>query len=353
MKITLDVRFMMLALLVLALAWALRAAGDVLLPFLIAGFLAVILEPLTRRFCKWGAPRSLAALVSTLLAVLVIAGPIVAITPIVIIEGRDLVARLPTLIDNAFVATGQIAAAMGLDLPDMTLEGLTGEGNPARAIGSRIAGSVTGAISGVLLTFLTPVALFFFLKDWPGISKTISSLPPRRYSDELRRIVREINLQLSRYVRGQSLVILIQAIYHAAALAALGLNYSVAIGILTGLSAIIPVVGNLIMFALAMLVAVSQFDTIWPILGVIAVYGTAQILETVWLSPNLVGGQMRLHPLWIMAGLLIGGALFGFLGALLALPMVAVGSVVAKHAVEGWKSSEFYKKPDPPKVKSG
>jgi len=352
MKLTLDVRFLMLVLIVLALAWALRAAGDVLLPFLIAGFLAVILEPLTRRFCKWGAPRFLAALISTLLAVLIIAGPIVAITPIVVIEGRDLIARLPTLIDNAFISAGQFAAAMGLELPDMTLEELTGEDNPARAIGSRIAGSVTGAISGLLLTFLTPVALFFFLKDWPGISKTISSLPPRRYSDELRRIVREINLQLSRYVRGQSLVILIQAVYHAAALAALGLNYSVAIGILTGLSAIIPVVGNLVMFTLAMLVAVSQYETIWPILGVIAVFGIAQILETVWLSPNLVGGQMKLHPLWIMGGLLVGGALFGFLGALLALPMVAVGSVVAKHAVDLWKSSEFYKKPDPPKAKS-
>ncbi|WP_394692477.1 AI-2E family transporter [Hyphobacterium sp.] len=353
MKLTLDARFLVLALLVLALAWALRAAGDVVLPFLIAGFLAVILEPLTLRFCKWGVPRYVAALLSTLLAVLVIAGPIVAITPIVIIEGRDLVSRLPSLVDNALTAAGQIAISMGLELPDLTLEELTGESNPAQAIGSRIAGSVSGALSALLLTFLTPVALFFFLKDWPGISKAVSDLPPRRYSDELRRLVREINLQLSRYVRGQSLVILIQAIYHAAALAVLGLNYSVAIGILTGLSAIIPVVGNLVMFSLAMLVAISQFDSIWPILGVMAVYGTAQILETVWLAPNLVGSQLKLHPLWVMAGLLIGGALFGFLGALLALPMVAVGSVIAKHAVEFWKSSEFYKKPDPPKAKSG
>lgn len=350
MKLTLDARFAVLVLLVLALAWALRAAGDVLLPFLIAGFLAVILEPLTRRFCKWGASRLVAALISTLLAVLVIAGPIVAITPIVIIEGQDLIARVPTLIDNALETTSRLAASFGLALPDLTMEGLTGENNPAQAIGSRIAGSITGALSGVLLTFLTPVALFFFLKDWPGISKTLRDLPPRRFSDELRRIVREINLQLSRYVRGQSLVILVQAIYHAAALAALGLNYSVAIGILTGLSAIIPVVGNLVMFSLAMLVAISQYDSMWPILGVIAIYGIAQILETVWLSPKLVGGQLKLHPLWIMAGLLVGGALFGFLGALLALPMVAISSVVAKHAVHAWKDSDFYKKPDPPRA---
>lgn len=353
MKLTLDARFLVLVLLVLALAWALRAAGDVLLPFLVAGFLAVILEPLTRRICKWGVPRFLAALASTLLAVLIIAGPIVAVTPIVIIEGRDLISRLPTLIDNALNAANQLAVTMGFELPDLTLQGLSGENNPAQAIGSRIAGSVTGAISGILLTFLTPVALFFFLKDWPGIAKTISSLPPRRYSEELQRIFREINLQLSRYVRGQSLVILVQAIYHAAALALIGLNYSVAIGILTGLSAIVPVVGNLIMFTLAMLVAISQFDSIWPILAVIAVYGTAQVLETVWLAPRLVGGQLKLHPLWIMAGLLIGGALFGFLGALLALPMVAVGSVVAKHGLDVWRESKFYKQAEPPKVKSG
>ncbi|PIW28686.1 MAG: hypothetical protein COW29_08405 [Rhodobacterales bacterium CG15_BIG_FIL_POST_REV_8_21_14_020_59_13] len=353
MKLTLDARFLVLVLLLLALGWALRAAGDVLLPFLVAGFLTVILEPLTRRICKWGVPRILAALASTFLAVLVIAGPIVAVTPIVIIEGRDLISRLPALLDNALNATNQLAVSMGLDLPDLTLEGLSGEDNPARAIGSRIAGSAKGAISGLLLTFLTPVALFFFLKDWPGISKTIASLPPRRYARDLRRVFKEINLQLSRYVRGQSLVILVQAIYHAAALAVIGLNYSVAIGILTGLSAIVPIVGNLVMFTLAMLVAISQFDSIWPILAVIAVYALAQVLETVWLAPRLVGGQMKLHPLWIMAGLLIGGALFGFLGALLALPMVAVSSVVAKHGLKAWCASKFYKQADPPKVKSG
>ncbi|MEE2526363.1 AI-2E family transporter [Hyphobacterium sp. HN65] len=350
MKLTLDARFAFVALLVLALAWALRAAGDVLLPFLLAGFLAVILEPLTRRMCKMGAPRFVAALISTLIAVLIIAGPIVAIMPIVIIEGRDLIARLPALIDNLLAGAHTLAGGMGLELPEISLQTFTGDTNPVQAIGSRVARSVSGAISGVLLTFLTPVALFFFLKDWPGISKTLGDLPPRRYSDELRRFGRETNIQLSRYVRGQSLVIIVQAIYHAAALAAVGLNYSVAIGILTGLSAIIPVVGNLVMFSLAMLVAISQYDSIWPILAVVAVYGTAQILETVWLAPKLVGGQLKLHPLWIMAGLLIGGALFGFLGALLALPMVAVGSVVAKHGLEIWRNSEFYKQPDPSKT---
>jgi predicted PurR-regulated permease PerM len=347
MKLTLDARFVLFAVLLLALFWALRQAGDVLLPFLVAGFLAVILAPLTQHICKMGLPRSIAALISTLIAVLVIAGPIVAITPIVIIEGRDLVSRLPNLIDNLLETTRSLAAGFGLELPDISLESLSnGESNPMQAIGSRLARSVSGALSGVLLTFLTPVALFFFLKDWPGISRTIQKLPPRRYAEQLKEIGQETNVQLSRYVRGQSLVILVQAIYHAAALAVIGLNYSVAIGILTGLSAIIPVVGNLVMFSLAMLVAISQYDTLWPVLAVIAVYGVAQILETVWLAPRLVGSQLKLHPLWIMAGLLIGGALFGFLGALLALPMVAVGSVIAKHAMEAWRNSELYQKPE-------
>lgn len=345
MKLTLDARFVLFLLIFLALFWALRQAGDVLLPFLVAGFLAVILAPLTKRFCEIGLPRSMAALASTVLAILVIAGPIVAVTPIVLIEGRDLIARLPSLIDNLLSSTRTLAAGFGLEFPEMSLQSLSsGDGNPMQAIGSRLARSVSGALSGVLLTFLTPVALFFFLKDWPGISRTIQKLPPRRYADDLKEIGQEANVQLSRYVRGQSLVVLVQAIYHAAALAVIGLNYSVAIGILTGLSAIIPVVGNLVMFTLAMLVAISQYDSIWPMLAVVAVYGAAQVLETVWLAPRLVGSQLKLHPLWIMAGLLIGGALFGFLGALLALPMVAVSSVLAKHALKAWRNSEFYKK---------
>jgi len=346
LKLTLDIRFVLIALGILALFWVMRTAGTVLLPFLIAAFLAVLLEPLTKQFCKWKAPRALAAFASTLLAVVFIFGPIAAIMPILIIEGGNLVERLPVLIESAMATGQQLAARFGLEIPELSTETFFGEDNPLQALGGKIAGSLTGALSGTLLAFLTPVVLFFFLKDWPTVTKTLSSLPPRRYARDVKHIARETNIQLARYVRGQAAVVLVQSIYHAAALFALGLNYSVAIGILTGVSSIIPVVGNLIFFVLALLVATNQYDTIWPVLIVIGIYGIAQLLETVFLAPRLVGDQLKIHPLWIMVGLLVGGSLFGFLGALLALPMVAAGSVIAKHGVETWQESDWYKAKD-------
>ncbi|MEE2566086.1 AI-2E family transporter [Hyphobacterium marinum] len=347
MKLTLDIRFVLIVLVLLALFWLLRTAGTVLLPFLVGAFLAVLLEPLVRKTCEWNWPRWLGAILATVLAIIFIAGPIAAITPILVLEGADLIERLPTLLDNAAASVGTMAEGFGLQPPDMTPSALLGgeDGNLMASLTGRIAGSISGVLSALMFAILTPVALFFLLKDWPGVTEALKKLPPRRYADQIKDIASETNLQLARWMRGQAAVIVIMAVYHAAGLFLIGLNYSVAIGILTGLSAIIPVVGNLIFFSLALIVAANQFDTIWPILAVIAIYGTAQVLETAILAPRLIGDQLRLHPLWIMAGLLVGGTLFGILGALLALPAVAAISVLAKHGLKAWRDSEIYKDP--------
>lgn len=343
MRLTLDLRFFLAVLGVIFLVWLLDAAGAVVLPFLIAGLLAVILEPLTKWMCQRKTPRWAAALASTLLALIVIFAPIAAITPILIIEGGELFNRLPALIDNGAETLAGLLAGTGIAVPEFSAESLFAEDGPMRSFGAQVAGSIGSVLSGLLLVLLTPVALFFFLKDWPEVTKTLSDLPPRPYSKEVRRIARETNVQMARWVRGQSLVILSQMIYHAAGLFLIGLNYSIAIGVLTGLSSIIPVIGNLVFFVLALLVAINQFDTIWPILGVVAVFGSSQVIETVFLAPRLVGDQLKLHPLWIMAGLLIGGSLFGFLGALLALPATAAISVFAKHGLRYYKQSRLYR----------
>tara|TARA_R110002096_G_scaffold132181_9_gene282384 strand:+ start:559 stop:1620 length:1062 start_codon:yes stop_codon:yes gene_type:complete len=347
LKLTLDVRFFLIALLLLALFWLLRTAGSVLLPFMVGAFLAVLLEPLVRKMCEWKTPRWAGALAATLLAIVFIAGPIAAIMPILVLEGADLIERLPSLLDNAAASVGAMAEGFGLQAPDLTPSALMGseDGNVLASLTGRIAGSISGVVSGLMFAILTPVALFFFLKDWPGVTEALKKLPPRRYAEQVKEIASETNLQLTRWMRGQAAVIVIMAVYHAAGLFALGLNYSVAIGILTGVSAIIPVVGNLIFFSLALIVAANQFDSIWPILIIIVIYGTAQILETAILAPRLIGDQLRLHPLWVMAGLLVGGSLFGILGALLALPTVAAISVLAKHGLKAWRDSDFYKDP--------
>lgn len=344
MKLTLDIRFVLIALVLIFLFWLLRSAGGVLLPFLVGAFLAVLLEPLVRQMCKWKTPRWLGALAATFLAIVFIAGPIAAITPILVLEGADLIERLPALLDNAAASIGAFAAGFGLQPPDLTPSALLGgeDGNFMSAVTGRIAGSISGVVSGVMFTLLTPVALFFFLKDWPHVTAALKKLPPRRYADQVKEIAGETNAQLARWMRGQAAVILVMAVYHAAALFAVGLNYSIAIGILTGVSAIVPVIGNLIFFILALLVAINQFDTLWPVLAIIAIYGSAQILETAILAPRLIGDQLKLHPLWVMSGLLVGGSLFGILGALLALPAVAAISVLARHGLEAWRKSDLY-----------
>ncbi len=145
----------------------------------------------------------------------------------------------------------------------------------------------------------------------------------------------EILATLSRYLRGQIVVMLLLAVYYAASLRALGLDYGIAVGIFTGFAVLVPYVG----FGTGMLIALGlagyQFGTDWPVLWVLCVYAAGQLLESFVLTPMLIGKSIGVnHVAVVLVGILMAlmlfGSLFGFIGLLIALPASAVVVVVLR-----------------------
>lgn len=140
----------------------------------------------------------------------------------------------------------------------------------------------------------------------------------------------EILATLSRYLRGQIVVMLLLAVYYAASLKALGLDYGIAVGIFTGFAVLVPYVG----FGTGMLIALGlagyQFGTDWPVLWVLCVYAAGQLLESFVLTPMLIGKSIGVHPVAVVLALMLFGSLFGFIGLLIALPASAVVVVVLR-----------------------
>ena len=147
---------------------------------------------------------------------------------------------------------------------------------------------------------------------------------------------------LGQYLRGQLLVMVALAVFYAAALAVLGLDLAVPLGVFTGLAVAIPYLGFGLGLALALLAALLQFASLTGVLLVAAVYGLGQLLESFVLTPRLVGERIGLGPLAVIFALMAFGQLFGFVGVLIALPASAVALVALRRAHASYLRSRLF-----------
>jgi len=185
--------------------------------------------------------------------------------------------------------------------------------------------------------------LFYFMRDWDEIVASIDELVPRHLHAKVAGIAREIDAVLDEFLRGQVSVMVVMALFYAVALWLVGIDYAVAIGLLTGLTVFIPYVGALFGIVLGSVVALMQFEALGPLLWVWAVFGVGQFLEGYVVVPRLVGDRIGLHPVVVIFALLAFGQLFGFLGVLLALPASAALLVWLRHLRAHYLSSAAYR----------
>jgi predicted PurR-regulated permease PerM len=126
------------------------------------------------------------------------------------------------------------------------------------------------------------------------------------------------------------------------ALSLAGLDFGIIIGTAAGILTFIPYLGASLGLIASMIVAFIQFTDHTRIVIVAAVYIVGHLIEANLVTPNLVGDRVKLHPVWIIFALTAGGALFGFTGVLLAVPVAAVIGVLVRFAIREYLDSSFY-----------
>jgi predicted PurR-regulated permease PerM len=333
--------------------WLLSA---ILLPFVAGIAIAYFLNPLVNRLEGMRVPRSLAAFVVLLVFLLLLVLVIMLVVPILESQVLDLVASLPSLLQEA---RREVEALMRMAQERLTPEDF---GKLRDAVGGKLADmfAVLGnvfrdvvtrgvALANLLsLVFVTPVVSFFLLRDWNRIIARLDGWLPRAQAVTIREQATRIDEILSAYLRGQLSVCAVLAVYYATGLTSLGLNFGAIIGLLVGILAFIPYVGFAIGFILAMLLALTQFSDQHHVLYVAALFIVGMLLEGNLLTPKLVGERVHLHPVWIVFALLSFGTLFGLLGVLIAVPMAAVIGVLARFALSRYLASPLY---DPAKAR--
>jgi predicted PurR-regulated permease PerM len=203
-------------------------------------------------------------------------------------------------------------------------------------------------VSVVSLFVVTPVVAFYMLLDWDRMVATVDSWVPRDHVRTVRKIAADINTATAGFVRGQGTLCLVLGAMYAIGLTLTGLNFAILIGLFAGLISFIPYVGSLTGLVLAVGVAFVQFWPDWTmVVAVAVVFFIGQFIEGNILSPKLVGKSVGLHPVWLMFALFAFGALFGFVGLLIAVPAAAAVAVLIRFAIARYLESPLYKGHDP------
>jgi predicted PurR-regulated permease PerM len=211
---------------------------------------------------------------------------------------------------------------------------------------SWLAGSLTGFLetaAGLLDLLLIPFFVFYILVDFTTWRGAFEELIPPRFRDPFSRLFDEVGRILQSYVLGQLMIAVIMGVLYAIGFALLGVPAWAGIAALSGFLNIIPYVGTAAGLVLATGLTFASGAGIWSVLGVVGVFIAVQTIEGYFLTPWILGDRLRLHPMAVFLGLLIGGRMFCFLGDLLAVPTIAVALVFLKFLREIYKTSEWYR----------
>ncbi len=336
---------------------ALMALSPVLLPFVAGMAIAYLLDPVADRLEARGLSRTLATTLITAIFFLLVLLLTLLLVPVLISQLNGFLSRLPGYVDGfrqtLLPALLDLAQQYGIPLK-VDVKAALGQhaGEAATVLGKLVTGLLGGGqvvLSIVSLLVVTPVVSFYLLRDWDHMVALIDHHLPRRQAEMIRAQARAIDGVLAGFIRGQMMVCLALGSFYGIGLSLVGLDFGLVIGLTAGLISFIPYVGTILGFVVAMGVALVQFwpDALW--IGVVAgVFAAGQFMEGNFLTPKLVGDRVGLHPVWIMFGLFAGGALFGFVGMLIAVPVCAVIGVLTRFALERYRHSALYHGGPPP-----
>lgn len=349
-----EARWGWLAILALGVG-LLYLAGSIFIPFLIAFLLAYAFDPVVLFLERRRVRRAMAIwfVIIVIAAILVLF--LLVVIPIIQEETTRALEQLPRYLEH--VRTDflpYLEQRFGIQIPK-TYEEISA------AILPRLreeAPNIFRPVTAILLSFFSntayvlaaianliviPFAFYYFLKDFEALkAKVWESIPPR-HRPEVSRWLSELDRSLAGFIRGQLLVVFFLAILYGIGLTLIGVDLAFVLGIIGAFGEIVPYVGFIVGLSLSVLVSFLQYQDFLHPFYVVLLFAAVQSVQGLVIAPLVMGQQVGLHPLVVIAAVYIGGDLFGFVGILLAVPGAAVVVVLLKALAEHYRRSSLYR----------
>lgn len=325
--------------------WIAERVRIIWLPVVFAIGIVVILNPLVTFLQRLRLPRVLGATVAYVLSLVVLIALGSALSVPVVQQAEEFADRLPEIYEAVYEQVDSIADNLGLalSLPESTeqisdwlsdRENLGALGGLADALGDdlgdtlwRLAGGVAEALVVILLA---PVLAFYLLTDLPRLRALLLSLTPHRFREEVVYLLGAVTSTISRFARGQFLVASIVAVLGSFVMWVLGLPFWLIVGVLSGVLNLIPFAGPVAGATLAFLVSLLVGK---PLTGLLAIllFTAIQQFDNHVVTPMVQRTRVKLSAFTIVVALVVGASVGGFLGVLIAVPVVGLFRLLAGH----------------------
>jgi predicted PurR-regulated permease PerM len=325
--------------------------STILLPFVAGMALAYFLDPVADRLESWGLSRMAATTLILLAFVILLVLALIIVIPLLATQATDFAEKVPGYITslqqlvadpNSTVMPEWMKSQIGTLKENVAK--YAGEGASFLAgVFVQIWASGKALVDILSLLVITPVVAFYILLDWDKMVAKVDGWVPRDWVAVVRRLAGEMDHAIAGFVRGQGTICLVLAILYGGSLSLAGLNFGLLIGIVSGLISFIPYLGSLVGLVLSVGVALVQFWPDYPwILLIAGIFFFGQLIDGYVLQPKLIGERVGLHPVWLMFALLAFGALFGFVGLMVAVPASASIAVLVRYAISRYLDSDLY-----------
>lgn len=328
------------------------ALREILLPFIVAMFIAYALNPIVDVLVRAGLSRTLASAIIMAVGIALFAVLLVNVAPVLYQQAEKLALGLPGQLKQLRAVIETVAREkLGARFPefsaalDRAVVSLTENwANIATIAAKSLWDQIRSLFNLLSLLLVTPLVAFYLLVDWYPMLNKIDGWLPRDHAPTIRRLGTEVNEAVSAFVRGQGLVCLILAMFYGVTLSACGLEYGLLEGIATGILSFVPFVGWALGLLTSLGLAAVQFwPQTQPIWMIAAVFAGGQLLDAAVLSPMIVGSRIGLHPVWLLFALFVFSYLFGFVGVLVAVPVAAAAGVIVRFGLNLYLESDVYK----------
>jgi predicted PurR-regulated permease PerM len=344
----------------LTLIWALTLYGGLLGPFLLALALAYLLSPLVAALERRRVGRGVAILLVALppillvIALLAIAGPQIWTQAVMLVNAMPRFAT--TILDflnglrSRLEGLAFLTAEQRLWLHDLNADQLAQllqenadgllQGLAASGLAFlRQLGTVVGFLGYLVVT---PVVAFYLLRDWQPLLTFLEELIPPARRGAVVGFISEYDVALGKFFRGQLIEASLVGVLTGGGLAILGVPSALLLGVVAGLCNLIPYIGMVLSIIPALVVALTMPSPLDGLLRVGGVFAVVQFIDGSVTGPRIVGGSVGLHPVVTMLALAFGGAVLGFAGLLLAVPLAVLIKMLGARMLARYRASTVY-----------
>lgn len=323
-KIEISTATIVKAIAIILGLWLAYYILDVLLMLFIVVLLAMALEPGVTRITNWGVPRSISILIVFILLIAAFGLAVYIIVPPLVVQVRELANNAPVYIDkvtNFSASYSAKATQQILDTVSNSLGKLTGG-----FLGATIA------LFGGIVSVLTVMTLtFYLLLEEKGLRKALMNLVPLKGREKVAEMGQRIGAKIGLWISGQVTIMIIVGFMIGLAMWVVGAPYALALGVIAGILELIPVIGPVISGAVAVGIAFAAGAPYWLLIVIVAIYVVVQQLENQILVPKIMQKAIGVSPIVVIIAIIIGGKLLGVSGAVLAIPLVGIVSVLSQE----------------------